>query len=511
MDVGSAFNIYANLFGWHVYDMIYYFLIGTGLWTIPILIIFYNVFFGNRGYGEVKQYDAKGAMASMEMNVYSLLFVVSVFLIPTVPLDKLTLQYYDGTNTQTAGNTNSGFDAYSSNLPDSVRIPGGWYLILKGSTAFNEVIKAILPTGDSLRGLMHELQELSIDDPALREEYKAYYSGCVKPARARNHIIQTHYPNSKLAKAIADYRTFIAKKYDPKEAWHIDLYYPGNRIFHNYLFRDNHCPPATQGNPHPENSILCLPPTGVTLKPMDGVRSCGNWWLGRRLDGEDNLYDKFKGEFGKWTAYWDNNFLRNRLLSSNVDMAEIGLGNKKGGFAGFTQWLQEKFVALSANTGNFFMSFANTVIRFYLPIALGLMTMLIVMLLPVFMVFSRYAINTVASLVVLYFGINILPGIWHIAAWVDNVMINALWGTQGAIEGMFSMRQAVWGLLAMTIYLGFAYFWIQFMRSLGAAGGASLQGAISDASGAASGSGSVQKGAGSVGGKAGKAAYKKWK
>jgi len=68
---------------------------------------------------------------------------------------------------------------------------------------------------------------------------------------------------------------------------------------------------------------------------------------------------------------------------------------------------------------------------------------------------------------VLFFGVSFIPGIWHIAAWIDQILLSTIWGDRSFIEGVFSLGHAAWGIVAMMIYVLLTKWWLQFLMSIG--------------------------------------------
>ncbi len=68
------------------------------------------------------------------------------------------------------------------------------------------------------------------------------------------------------------------------------------------------------------------------------------------------------------------------------------------------------------------------------------------MLLPIILILNLYRLDRVVQLVVLFFGISMMPGIWHIAAWIDQVLLANIWGDKSYIEGVTSIGHAAWAL-----------------------------------------------------------------
>ncbi len=497
MDVGSSINIYGHLFGWHVYDMLYTFVMSTGLWTIPFFIIFYSVFV-YKGYGESDSYNAKNALIAMEKYVYPTLIVIAIFFTPTISINKLKMTYNDGSTTQTAGNTNTRFDGLKDSVPNSVKIPGGWYIVLFSSSAFNGVIKNLLPNQFQARDLMYDMQQVSLDDPQLQSELNDFERKCRQPAQARLNAIRSIYPDSKIAKKLNKLTEDTQK--DVKgvwsaienfmgggtDHWKIIEKYPGNLYFMDTLYDDSLLCKTGQD----PKTTDCIPKTSNPLNPPDGT-DCKSWWSGSGFGLGTGIVDKLEDAFGKvpFGGIDEDMFVAAKLmtLGGQLNTGEKGVGNKEGSL---WEWGEEKSAGLFINIANIVNSATNSAVRFALPVVQGIAMMLIFMLLIIFILFGRYNIAQMAGLAILLFGISFLTSIWNIIGWIDNVMLLVIHGgAVGLVErvtDIFSLEQAVWDLVIFSAYGAASFFWLRFIVTLGAAGGSAIGGFFTPAGNSAS-------------------------
>ena len=485
MDVGSSINIYGHLFGWHVFDMLYAFIISTGLWTIPFFIMFYKIF-TYAGYGDSDSYNPMNALVAMEKYVYPAILVFLVFLVPSVGVSKLNISYDDGAKTQTAGKTETRLDALSGSTPDSVKIPGGWYLMLLTTSGFNAIFTSLLPNQFQARDLMYDMQQVSLDDPQLQSELNEFEKHCRQPAQARLNAIRSLYPNSKIARKLNSLTTdtqdsvkTIWSKFNDligggTDHWKIIERYPGNLYFMDTLYDDSLLCKSGQD----PNVISCIPRTGHPLNPATG-KTCQSWWKGNAVLG-GGIVDKLEDEFGKVPigGVDEDMFVAAKLMSLGGERTsgEKGVGNKEGDVY---QWGEEKTAGLMVNISNVINSATNSVVRFALPVAQGIVMMLVFMLLVIFILFSGYNLPKIAGLAILLFGVSFLTAIWNIIGWIDNVMLLVIHGgAVGLIErfsDVFSLEQAVWDLVVFSAYGFSSFFWLRFISKLGGTGAEAIE------------------------------------
>ncbi|MCF6204053.1 MAG: conjugal transfer protein TraG N-terminal domain-containing protein [Methylococcaceae bacterium] len=502
MDVGSTINIYGNLFGWHVYGLLYEFVVSTGLWLIPFFIFLYQTFV-DRGYGESDNYLPKNALISMEKKVYTSLIVIAVFFTPVVSMSKTSFVYNDGTKIQAAGATDSRLDGLNSSIPASVKIPAGWYTVMLFTSSLNGVVKKILPNQYQVRDLMYDMQQVSLEDAELQAQINDFEARCRQPAQGRLNAIRQYFPDSKIGKKLSKYQKDTQVDIESKNAiikfldggtdhWRILEKYPGNNYFMETLYDDTLlC--AIGENPNTSN---CIPKTSNPLSPPDG-KTCKSWWA-------SDLKGKLGTAFGKAPSILsinDDMFVSSKLmaLGGSTKGGEKGVGNKEGNL---WQWGEEKATGLMLNVANFINSATNSAVRFALPIIQGMILMIIFMVLVLFILIGKYDLSKMAGIIILLFGITFLTSIWNIIGWIDNIMLLTIHGgVKGVFEYVgdaFSLELAVWNIVVFFAYGAATVFWIRFIGELGASGShaaSGMMGGVRDAGNSmGKGGGLIKKG-----------------
>jgi hypothetical protein len=411
-----------------------------------------------------------------------------------IPIHKTTFIYNDGKTVQEATNTGTSYDDLIASAPDGgIKIPAGWYGIMVFSSGLNYVIKLMLPTGQDIRALMHQQQQMAIDDPDVKTEFNAFSAHCLRPATIRLNVISQNYRDAKIYSAMASIKAGLTTE---KDAYQVSPSYPGNLFFMQYLYGHNLC---TEADPKGLASA-CIPKTNGVLSPEEagyGFSHCATWWkdsLKAKL--QDDLTDK-SGYlttttfelFGKMVDAMGNNtedrFIYGKLSQANINADESGLGSDSGGLLNPLQWIKVKVSAVFASIGLFFLQFPTQLIKFMLPIILGTSIMVMTMLLPIMILFTQYKVDKVIQLAVLFFGISFIPGIWHIAAWIDQILLSTIWGDRSFIEGVFSLGHAAWGIVAMMIYVLLTKWWLQFLMSIGIKAAQTIGGTMEGASSSA--------------------------
>ena len=100
------------------------------------------------------------------------------------------------------------------------------------------------------------------------------------------------------------------------------------------------------------------------------------------------------------------------------------------------------------------------------------------------------AINPVAivSIAITFFGLFLLPGIWHIITWLGNVVLQAVWSDQNYFVGQVSMGRMAWDLVIMSSYAIFTYLWIFLTVSMGGKAASLMSSAMNGVSAASTAS-----------------------
>jgi hypothetical protein len=129
----------------------------------------------------------------MQVAVISLILVFSMAVLPVIDLHMGSISYHkacsDGGSTVVTEHTSgSETTSYSSNVGSdlsSTRIPLYWWLILTFSSGVNNAATSNLKCFSEIKELDQQLRNLTIKDPALRQEYARFANECFLPAKSR--------------------------------------------------------------------------------------------------------------------------------------------------------------------------------------------------------------------------------------------------------------------------------------------------------------------------------------
>lgn len=487
MDVGSSFRIYGDYFGWYVFNQIYTFFIVTGLWLIPFLFFLYQALVANQ---TDSKFNPRVALKTMEKFFYGSLVVFFLFLYPVIPAGKATFVYSDGLNTQTNGNTGTTYDQLAASMPtETVKIPTGWYAIMWITSGVNHFMRVILPKGLDARDLMYQHQQMAIDNPEIRNEFVAFEKHCLIPAHIRYNRIKGNYPNSKINFEF----NLIELTATVENRYKVSPSYPGNLFYMNFLYGNNMCPDTDAGG----INSTCIPKVGSPLTPQFsgyGQTSCKDWWGGSLKEKLQKDLVNYNGhrfnKDGYHRTYVNgvnlndpdalNRLIFSKLGQANAKASERGLGEANDG-DGAWGWVKQKVTAIFIAIGAFFLEFPTTAIKFLLPILLGASIMVMIILMPIFILATLYKPEKIMPLVILFFGVSFIPAIWHIAAWLDLVVLKLVWGDRSFIDGVTSLAHSLWNVFTLIMYVLFTKWWLTYLGSIGASAASGIADVMSSA------------------------------
>ena len=95
MQVDGYLHLYTTLIGWHHYGLLWSLLTGVGLVFLPILGIVFDHLSDVRSQGSLMSTNPDGALAGLEVRLFTVMLVVLVAAVPTsfTTLTPASLQY----------------------------------------------------------------------------------------------------------------------------------------------------------------------------------------------------------------------------------------------------------------------------------------------------------------------------------------------------------------------------------------------------------------------------------
>ena len=521
MEAGSVFGSYTFLFGWYIFDMLVGVLQATALWLVPFFVVFFESTIGQAGAGSYRGFHER-SLGTMEVGVYVKAVVIAFSLLPLVSVNSSSFTYSDETNTHTPGNTNTTFDSTLTALPPQVQVPLLWYTVSSLAGGINAAIEAILPDQEDIRSLMHSMGQLSIHDPALQAEVRRFNRDCYQPSISVIRSFNLGGDSSAQApvQMVTDYNE--AQNLYAGEIYG-DLSYIGARQLLNTrgLYRLCNSPADC---PHQDAIGPYSPVSGWETiydfsSPARSGPSCADWWSspGRglkqklvtymeteRSDITDSIMDNFTAwgaAIGVVNAEDRGDAIVQRALS-NTGSLIYGSNSDEGhnsvtNFKDFVDWVVGTF---SAVTGNSILSLLNGIIVDSLPLLQGYMVLIIAALLPLVMLVTLYSPKPVITLAFFLMAILLWPGMWAIARWIDNVLLESIFDSYSILGMQLNAPAAILSIIAMLGYIGIPVVFSKMLVAAGNEAGNHVMGAVGNLQQGSQGT--INQGGSAVGGSA---------
>ena len=204
MHFGSSIELYLTMFAWHLYGGIWDILASTGIAILPFIIITIQVLLKSSEKSN-KMQDGSVILKSLEIPIYTMLFVVLVGVMPTINLylenmteTRLECTSEDSTlygsiqqikrdiESRQFGKTNTTYDDDASliiTLENKVpQAPLWFYFFHQLSQAVTLSATNVLPCNPDLRALRADVSYLNINDQLLRSETSQFLRDCWRPA-----------------------------------------------------------------------------------------------------------------------------------------------------------------------------------------------------------------------------------------------------------------------------------------------------------------------------------------
>ena len=446
MAVDSYLELFATLFGWQWYGIIWDVLSDTGIIYIPFIIMVIETWrkvARGGSYGNVHDL----ALRSLEIEFYIAIFVAIIAGPPTVTLNANMLSYQAPptlteanppvATTSTPQSTYGRSGAFSG-TPSSVQIPIWWYTVLSLTKGINHAIMAGVPDAIGIRQVQELARMSSITDPALRAEAARFYAECYVPARSK--YMREKPTNSTVTTILDEYG-----EDDPD--WvgshlYLALYYPNMRAMRQVA-----------GWPYDPSRDVDYDPD---LPHDNGQPWCSQWWtdannglLTRISDlPEASSFRNGLASMASGMASWfpsmtnaarkaRDNAVRAALQNSQVEaQATYQPDNLATEGRGSSLWHagQKLGAAAGAATANFTFGAMLVALKPMLPIAQAVLLMIIYALLPLIVVISGYSLSMLVVAGLGIFTINFWSVLWKLARWIDENLMVAMFDGVGAID-----------------------------------------------------------------------------
>ncbi len=514
MAVSGYLEILTTLLSWHLYEAIWGILAGTGIALIPFAAILVGNLIDAQTKAHISGNAGVYALKKTEVDVYMAFVVLIIACQPLVVVNTNDVIYttyscsgVDDTREseeKTIGSTGTKYD--SIDLAEvfagsEVKVPVWWAFtnnLFRGVTA--EAIHYI-PCSLSVADVVLAADNMRISDNELRKEILDFSKECWEPAV--NKFNREKPDLSSLPEGIRSNETMISK----------DIAWPGSYALNNL--------PGYYGDMQ-----STIPVKRFSYdETRDGARQsashaeagypiCSEWWdilhvklkesayaeaiEARDSGGDEKLWEDYVKVITSTSEYvmenmsyysipeviahymikGEKNELKTQILSTNHKHNENAMAAKAqdiGAGLGMLIEAPKHFTAMR-------------VAREAAPMVQALLMMLLVIVLPFIMVFSKYSFSTVVTVTFIQFGVIFWSFLFALAYWLDNNLAKALFGADALfqVDSNVSSETNLLNFLSATFYIFFPVAFSGIMTwagiKIGSTVGGLSSGAVADMS-----------------------------
>jgi len=485
MNVGTVLELYTTIYGWRLYDLLWSVLSISGIALYPFLMMVYRHW---REPASSTSSVSTEAVVSVQRMKWSLAFKTLILIVAVLPLSTLSINDMKykkkdcfGVSYQELSHSNTGttFDDFNgaqgtgntSGLSlggnTEAKVPFLFYLIMQLVQGTNRVIIEGLPCLSGNLVLDNRLRDISIEDSALKNEYHRFYSECHVPAAAKfsqtlSNKSEPLYTTIKTNLTSADYKDKQDRIFslDSKFFKTVPGFYDAIQTTAPV---DGFAPQTGEGNRDAGMTTAQTSAKGASGHPM-----CSDWWTDLRprlLAGAD--FKKpfvagwvgtggLKGKLASWYTgaatpeeldqlAFDSIARTNppRFTDPYADSDtgdEVIRGTIKGvelGALGVaTSWAAGLNPAGLAVAGGAALAMTKPLVDFNMklkivkeaaPIMQSLVLMIIFMLLPLYLVFSEYRVESTVTALLLVFVMSFFTAMFQVAEYIDDALFTAMY------------------------------------------------------------------------------------
>ena len=509
MTVTSYLALYTTLLGWQQYQNLWGLVVGTGLIYLPFIGIILKSVVGPFTSMGAKP-AAQIALRRLFLNVMVALLVIAFAAVPAVNLSPKILHYQPlcvpNAKVATPGNTGTTYDN-AFNVPTGVKVPVLWYIVMAFSNGFTHAANIGLSCAPiDYRALHSQLALAKVQSPKLQKEISRFYTECYVPAYSK-------YMGGNFSDAGQGQINQILKEYGNQ-----DLGWLGSRVLLNVSgFYD-----AIRANSpvagFPYDSTRDAEEGQVTDHSKWGSPSCQVWWS----DASNGLRAKLVKtlpvnllqeiiHFGHKTPEMEDAAIRTLITHSSTQSLQDGVrgyeslndDNPNGYASGFVGTiLGDVGVAMHSFT---FVPKLHLLIN-ALPILQATLLFAVYVFLALAIPFSSYRMNFCIAGTFVIFSLIFCSFIWHLVAWFDHFLIQALYPHLFEVEAMggvlgaqYNINMSFVNMVVGTLYLILPMAWMSVMSWAGFHFGGQITSMMkpmsSDADASGSSGGNIARGA----------------
>lgn len=497
MSVTGYLSLYTTLLGWQQYQALWDLVTQTGLIYLPFLVIIVSSLstFGSMGAKDASQI----ALRRMGAGVISALFVIAFAAVPTVNLDPKVLHYEPTCTPQpkiaTPGHTGTTYDN-AFTVPAGVKVPILWYLVMAFSNGMTHAANSSLSCAPiDYRQLHSQLNLATISDPSLKKDVSQFYNDCYVPSYS--DYIARRFGDSTQSKIDASI----------KQHGIDDVKWLGSNTFQTVagFYSDHQASSAVTGFAfNPERDVADGQLSSV---PKWGRPMCLQWWQ----DPNHGLHKKLSDalpvsvvqsilHLGKHTQVMEDAAIETLITHSfDENLSDAMRGYESGADNGSHDWVSTYIGAplgLTLSKMKYYPKLHLLINA--LPVIQGSLLFALYAFLALALPFARYRISFCVTASMMMFSLIFCSYIWHLVAWFDNHLIDAIYPQIKLGGGIFNstIDSDFVDMIIGTLYIVLPVFWMSVMSWASFKVGGFIGGLLSGMSGPADSGGQA---AGSLG------------
>lgn len=425
MMTNSYLEYFLTLLGWLINNGLWELLVSTGLFVLPLLFKVAAIWLKVREEGEDEGNKGMLSLPRIENLLYGAFFVMLACCLPLMNVSLDTIKY-DSSRAATCGTwtpkkpDETGYANIMSSLNgQTAKVPVWWLLMHKLSKGITSAAVATIPCRPDLRQVRFEVQHSRVNNPALAKELQDFTNDCYALAL---YTWQNRDQGQTTDKATLR-----------------DIEWLGSKTFLNGGYYNNLQSKTPRTSfPWNEGRDSGRPNTG-----RGGYPTCSEWWSAGETGLEARVVKQVDPGvmlrmsaalkmMGQPDADYKEAVVRRLVSPDNLTVSQGGRAYAGyGGNADFTLDNSVNRIASMGGTalGSLAAYPAFDAMRQALPMVQAVLLMAVYIMVPLILAFAAYEYKTVITVTFVVFALNFLTFWWELARWLDNWLLEALYGS----------------------------------------------------------------------------------
>lgn len=421
MTTNSYLEYYLTLLAWVINNSVWYLLLETAIFAIPLIGIVLNSWLESRQQGADEGNKGIFSLNIIETRLWVAYMIILFACQPILPID-LGQMKLDSTRTQTCGVSiaapeDTAWGGQFSTIGDrSAAVPLWWQLIHSLSKGVSAAATASIPCTPDVREIVMEIQESKINNKVLLQEVAAFTNNCYGAARS---VLFREMPD-------------LTKEQDYDTSWIGSTYFLTQPGYYD-TFRA--LTPQKRW-PYDANRDEGLPNHG------GGFPQCSDWWnapnIGLRTqlvnEVDPTLMTRIKGWWANESEQAVQDETIRQLVSPKQQQRQMNRGDYYQAYGADPRGdlMGDSIGNAAAGAGVAWESLSYLpsmrALKTALPMLQSFVIMAIIISLPIAMLVSSYSLKALLTLSFGLFALHMLSFWWELARWIDTSMLKALYG-----------------------------------------------------------------------------------